>query len=51
MDDDSAEAIVSLSYVVSSPKVQQGTPRNLRFSMNLTHTGGRWLVSKFGIVP
>jgi Mce-associated membrane protein len=51
IDDDSAEVIVSLSSVVSSPKVRQGTPRNFRFSMNLTRNGGRWLISRFGIVP
>jgi Mce-associated membrane protein len=51
MDDDSAEVIVSVSSVVSSPKVQQGTPRNFRFSMNLARTDGRWLVSKLGLVP
>jgi Mce-associated membrane protein len=51
MDDDSAEVIVAVSSVVSSPKVQQGTPRNFRFSMNLARTDGRWLVSKLGLVP
>jgi Mce-associated membrane protein len=51
MDDDSAEVIVSVSSVVSSPKVRQGTPRNFRFSMNLDRTDGRWLVSKLGLVP
>jgi Mce-associated membrane protein len=51
MDDDSAEVIVSVSSVVSSPKVRQGTPRNFRFSMNLALTDGRWLVSKLGLVP
>ncbi|HZB31204.1 MAG TPA: hypothetical protein VE465_13655 [Streptosporangiaceae bacterium] len=51
MDDDSAEVIVSVSSVVSSPKVRQGAPRNFRFSMNLAHTDGRWLVSKLGLVP
>jgi Mce-associated membrane protein len=51
MDDDSAEVIVSVSSVVSSPKVRQGTPRNFRFSMNLARTDGRWLVSKLGLVP
>lgn len=51
MDDDSAEVIVSVSSVVSSPKVKQGTPRNFRFSMNLARTDGRWLVSKLGLVP
>ncbi|HEU5158770.1 MAG TPA: hypothetical protein VFU43_17360 [Streptosporangiaceae bacterium] len=51
MDGDSAEVIVSVSSVVSSPKVRQGTPRNFRFSMNLDRTDGRWLVSKLGLVP
>jgi Mce-associated membrane protein len=51
MDDDSAEVIVSVSSMVSSPKVQRGTPRNFRFSMNLARTDGRWLVSKLGLVP
>jgi Mce-associated membrane protein len=51
MDDDSAEVIVSVSSMVSSPKVRQGTPRNFRFSMNLSRVGGRWLVSKLGMVP
>jgi Mce-associated membrane protein len=51
MDDDSAEVIVSVSSLVASPKVRQGTPRNFRFSMNLARTDGRWLVSKLGLVP
>jgi Mce-associated membrane protein len=51
IDDDSAEVIVSVSSIVTSPKVRQGTPRNFRFSMSLALTDGRWLVSKLGLVP
>ncbi|HEY7488048.1 MAG TPA: hypothetical protein VH912_26605 [Streptosporangiaceae bacterium] len=51
MDDDSAEVIVSVTSAVSSPKAQQPTSRPFRFSMSLTKTGDRWLVSKLGLVP
>jgi Mce-associated membrane protein len=51
MDDDSAEVIVSVSSVVSSPKAKQPTTRPFRFSMSLTRTDDRWLVSKLGLVP
>jgi Mce-associated membrane protein len=51
MDDDSAEVIISVTSVVSSPKAQQPASRPFRFSMSLARTDGRWLVSKLGLVP
>jgi Mce-associated membrane protein len=50
-DGDSAEVIVSVTAVTSSPKVKQGAPRYYRFSMDLKRVDGRWLVSKLGLVP
>ncbi|GAA4139717.1 hypothetical protein [Actinomadura keratinilytica] len=51
MDGDSAEVIVAITSTTTSPKVPQGAPRYYRYSMDLTRTDGRWLVSNFGIVP
>jgi Mce-associated membrane protein len=51
MDGDSAEVIVAVSAVTTSPKVRQGAPRYYRFTMDLTRVDGRWLVSKLGLVP
>jgi Mce-associated membrane protein len=51
MDEDSAEAIVSVSSTVSFPKVKQPMTRDFRFSMSLTRSDDRWLVSKLGMVP
>lgn len=51
MDDDSAEVIVSVTSEVSSPKAKQPASRPFRFSMSLTKSDGRWLVSKLGLVP
>jgi Mce-associated membrane protein len=51
MDEDSAEAIVSVSSTVSFPKVKQPMTRDFRFSMSLTRSDSRWLVSKLGMVP
>ena len=51
IDGDSAEVIVAVTAVTSSPKVKQGAPRYYRFTMDLTRTGDRWLVSKLGLVP
>jgi Mce-associated membrane protein len=51
MDGDSAEVIVAVTAVTTSPKVKQGAPRYYRFSMDLTRSGDRWLVSKLGLVP
>jgi Mce-associated membrane protein len=51
VDGDSAEVVVALTAVTTSPKVTQGAPRYYRFSMDLTRTDGRWLVSKLGLVP
>ena len=51
MDDDSAEVIVSVTSVVSPPKARQPASLPFRFSMSLTRTDGRWLVSKLGLVP
>jgi Mce-associated membrane protein len=51
MDGDSAEAIVAVTAVTTSPKVRQGAPRYYRFTMDLTRVDGRWLVSKLGLVP
>lgn len=51
MDGDSAEVIVAVTAVTTSPKVRQGAPRYYRFTMDLTRVDGRWLVSKLGLVP
>jgi Mce-associated membrane protein len=51
IDGDSAEVVVAVSAVTTSPKVRQGAPRYYRFTMDLTRTDGRWLVSKLGLVP
>jgi Mce-associated membrane protein len=51
MDDDSAEVIVAVTAVTTSPKVRQGAPRYYRFTMDLSRVDGRWLVSKLGLVP
>ncbi|MBC6461370.1 nuclear transport factor 2 family protein [Actinomadura sp. HBU206391] len=51
IDGDSAEVIVAVTAVTSSPKVKQAAPRYYRFSMDLKRVDGRWLVSKLGLVP
>ncbi|GLW65979.1 hypothetical protein Arub01_42230 [Actinomadura rubrobrunea] len=51
MDGDSAEVIVAITATVTNPKVPQGSPRYYRFSMDMTRTDGRWLVSNLGLVP
>jgi Mce-associated membrane protein len=50
-DGDSAEVIVAVTAVTSSPKVKQAAPRYYRFSMDLERVDGRWLVSRLGLVP
>lgn len=50
-DDDSAEVIVSVSAVVTGPKVPQGVIRSFRYSLDVTKVDDRWLVSKIGLVP
>lgn len=49
-DDDSAEVIVAVSAVVTSPSVPNGTPRNMRFLIEMSKVDGKWLASKFGVV-
>lgn len=50
-DGDSAEVIVSVSALVTGPKVPQGVIRSFRYSLDMTKTGDRWLVAKIGLVP
>ncbi|ACY99867.1 MULTISPECIES: hypothetical protein [Thermomonospora] len=50
MDDDSAEVIVSVSAVTTSPSVKEGQPRYYRWRFDLTRTDGRWLVSNMRLV-
>lgn len=50
-DGDSAEVIVSVSALVTGPKVPQGVVRSFRYSLDMSKTGDRWLVSKIGLVP
>jgi len=49
MDDDSGEAIVSVTTIVTSPQVPNGRPGYFRFVFDVTKTDGRWLVSKLAI--
>lgn len=49
-DDDSAEVIVAVSAVVTSPSVPNGTPRNMRFLIEMSKIDGKWLASKFGVI-
>ncbi|WP_157963592.1 hypothetical protein [Actinocorallia populi] len=49
-DDDSAEVIVAVSAVVTSPSVPNGTPRNMRFLIEMSKVDGKWLASKFGVI-
>lgn len=51
MSDKGAEAMVIAQTVVTMPQVPSGTQRPFRISMELQRSGGRWLVSKFGLVP
>lgn len=48
-DEDSAEVIVAVSALVTSPAVPEGAPRYMRFVLEVTKTDGKWLVSKFGM--
>ncbi|WP_148086300.1 hypothetical protein [Actinocorallia herbida] len=48
-DADSAEVIVAVSALVTSPSVPEGTPRYMRFVLDVTKVDGKWLVSKFGV--
>lgn len=50
-DNDSAEVIVSVSAVVTGPKVPQGVVRSFRYSLDVTKVDDRWLVAKIGLVP
>ncbi|REE98110.1 hypothetical protein [Thermomonospora umbrina] len=50
MDGDSAEVIVSITALATSPEVKQGQPRYQRWRFDLTETGGRWLVSNMRLV-
>ncbi len=49
-DEDSAEVIVAVSSVVTSPSVPNGTPRNMRFLIEMSKVHGKWLASKFGVI-
>lgn len=49
-DEDSAEVIVAVSAVVTSPAVPNGTPRNMRFLIEMSKVDGKWLASKFGVI-
>lgn len=51
MSGSNAEAMVIAETVVTNPQVPTGVSRPFRISMQLQHTGGHWLVSKFGLVP
>lgn len=48
-DADSAEVIVAVSALVTSPAVPEGNPRYMRFVLDVTKVDGKWLVSKFGV--
>ncbi|GAB2815501.1 hypothetical protein GCM10022221_11760 [Actinocorallia aurea] len=48
-DADSAEVIVAVSALVTSPSVPEGTPRYMRFVLDVAKVDGKWLVSKFGV--
>ncbi|SEG32119.1 Mce-associated membrane protein [Thermomonospora echinospora] len=50
MDDDSAEVVVAITAMATSPKVPQGQPRYHRWRFDLTNTDGRWLVSNMRLV-
>lgn len=49
-DEDSAEVIVAVSAVVTSPAVPTGAPRNMRFLIEMSRVDGKWLASKFGVI-
>jgi Mce-associated membrane protein len=51
IDGDSAEVIVAVTALTTMPKVPQGSPRDFRYRMALTHNDGRWLVSDLGLIP
>lgn len=51
MDGDSAEIIVAVTALTTTPKVPQGAARDFRYAMSLTRTDGHWLVSDLGMTP
>jgi Mce-associated membrane protein len=50
MDEDSAEVIVAVTAVTTSPSVKQGQPRYYRWRFDLNRKDGRWLVSNMRLV-
>ncbi|GAB3277423.1 hypothetical protein GCM10027589_03240 [Actinocorallia lasiicapitis] len=50
LDEDSAEVIVAVTSVVTTPQVPNGAARNMRFRMSLVKEHGKWLVSDFAMV-
>jgi Mce-associated membrane protein len=50
MDGDSAEVIVAITAVTTSPSVKQGQPRYYRWRFDLNREDGRWLVSNMRLV-